>query len=570
MNKKSEPLIYIPMKKIPYLKFFIYIGTFVLFLYSCSDDDETDYGTPSIEFSSSEYKVKTGKQVTLHASVSDAVNPVYSWKQDGIIVATDTVFTYDAGTTGEYFFTFRVDADNGSLEEQVKVTVNEKMPPGITIPASFGGYVGKDLEIEPSSVMNSDNATYVWKLEGKVVSTNSTCVINESNVDAYTLTLKVTNEDGVDYASMTVYILPVQSPEIYFDDGSYRTETNKSETRYFTVPLGRSLVMSPVICNLGDDLTFSWTIDGATQSSTSEYLTVTPTEKGTYSVSVTANDGTSTASTTATVECVAPEGSYYRQATEESAAQMNHVYEFIPAPGQFIDYQEGTTMEGVLDNLNASNSVAYIGAYGGYFIVGFDHSVDNSDGADLYIKGNAFSGWSEPGIVWVMQDENGDGLPNDTWYELAGSEAGSSDTKKGYAITYYKPDQAQQDVLWSDNMGNISSVDYNGYHNQDYYFPMFIAEDAYTLTGTRLGSTMAIGDLETSVGYDWGYVDNYGPGAPDNALFEIDNAIQADGSSIELKYIDFVKVHTAMIGKGAAVGEISCEAGSPYDYHLKE
>ena len=65
-------------------------------------------------------------------------------------------------------------------------------------------------------------------------------------------------------------------------------------------------------------------------------------------------------------------------------------------------------------------------------------------------------------------------------------------------------------------------------------------------------------------------MDNYGPGAPDNALFEIDNAIQADGSSIELKYIDFVKVHTAMIGKGAAVGEISCEAGSPYDYHLKE
>ena len=560
------------MKKITYLKFFFYLGIFILFFVSCSEDDETpiDHGTPSIEFSSPEYLVKVGKQLTLHASVENAMNPIYSWKLDGIIVSTDTIFSYDAKTTGEYFFIFRVDADNGSIEEQVKVTVNGKMSPEITIPSSFGGYIGEDLEITPTSVLYADDATYVWKLNGEVISTESTCVINENIVDSYSLTLKVTNEDGVDYKTIIVYILPQKIPEIFFDDGSYRTETNKSAPRHFSVPIGRSFVMAPVISNMGENLTFTWSVDGATQSSTSEYFTFTPLEKGTYTVSVTANDGTTTASTTATVKCVDEEGTYYRQATEGSTAKMNHVYEFIPAPGQFINYQEGTTMEGVLANLNSSVSVGMIGAYGGYFIVGFDHSVDNSDGTDLLIDGNAFAGWSEPGIVWVMQDENGDGLPNDTWYELAGSEANSSDTKKRYAITYYKPIAPQQDVLWSDNMGNISSVDYNGYHSQDYYFPMFIQEDSYTLIGTRLGSTMEISDLETSVGYDWGYVDNYGQGYPSNAMFEIDNAIQADGSSIHLQYIDFVKVHTAMIGKGASVGEISCEAGSPYDYHLQE
>ena len=559
------------MKKITYLKFFFYIGTFLLFSASCKDDEDTpvNYGTPAIEFSASEYKVKVGKQVTLQASVSDAVNPIFSWKLDGVIVATDTVFTYDAEETGEYFFTFRVDADNGSGEEQVKVTVAEKVSPSITIPTSFGGYVGQDLEIAPTSVLNADDATYVWKLNGEVISTNSTCVIKESTVDSYTLTLQVTNEDGVDYVTMTVYILPVQAPEIYFDNGSYRTETNKNEIRHFSVPMGRSLIMAPVISNMGDNLIFTWELDGAVQSSTSEYFTFSPTEKGTYTVSVTANDGTTTASTTATVECVAAEGTYYRPATGESAALMNHVYEFIPAPGQFINYQIGTTMQGVLDKLNEENSVAMIGAYGGYFIVGFDHSVENSEGKDLQISGNAFSGWSEPGIVWVMQDENGDGLPNDTWYELAGSEANSSATKKRYAITYYKPDGPQQDVLWSDNMGNINSVDHNGYHSQDYYFPMFVEEESYTLVGTRLGSTMEIGDLETSAGYDWGYVDNYGT-VGQNDIFEIDNAIQADGSSIKLQYIDFVKVHTAMLGKGSAVGEISTEAGSPYDNHLLE
>ncbi len=168
-----------------------------------------------------------------------------------------------------------------------------------------------------------------------------------------------------------------------------------------------------------------------------------------------------------------------------------------------------------------------------------------------------------------MQDENGDGQPNDTWYELKGSETGKSETKQRYAITYYKPKAPRENVLWTDNVGRINSVDINGYHTQDYYFPMFIQEDSYTLCGTCLGSTMTIGELETSPGYDWGYVDNYGPGVPDNALFDISHAIQADGSAANLEYIDFVKVHTAMTGKGAAVGEISCEPGIPYDYHIK-
>ena len=43
--------------------------------------------------------------------------------------------------------------------------------------------------------------------------------------------------------------------------------------------------------------------------------------------------------------------------------------------------------------------------------MGFDHSVDNIAGYDLAIRGNAFDGSSEPGIVWVSRDENG----NDLW-----------------------------------------------------------------------------------------------------------------------------------------------------------
>ena len=68
---------------------------------------------------------------------------------------------------------------------------------------------------------------------------------------------------------------------------------------------------------------------------------------------------------------------------------------------------------------NPSPNWVSLGGFGGYIVVGFDHSIDNSGDYDLGILGNSFSGSSEPGIVWVMQDENGNGLPDDTWYELA-------------------------------------------------------------------------------------------------------------------------------------------------------
>ena len=38
-----------------------------------------------------------------------------------------------------------------------------------------------------------------------------------------------------------------------------------------------------------------------------------------------------------------------------------------------------------------------------------------------------------------MQDVNGDGLPNDEWYELKGSEYGKPETIQDYAVTYFRP-----------------------------------------------------------------------------------------------------------------------------------
>lgn len=560
----------IPMQFFTRMKW-LFLFSLIIQLWSCKKDvEKIQTKPPDISFATEtgEYKVKAGKTVVLEAKVTDVINPVYSWKLDGKIISTSLTCAFKNDRPGEQFLSFRVDAENGSSEKQVKVSVLEKLPPEITVSANMIAWANIDSRIV-ATALYADSAQYVWRLNGAVVGTDSVYIFNQTALGKNQLTLKVITAEGEDLKLISVTVLPRAEPTLYFDNGHYRVMSNITETRKMSVSIGKTLVLAPVIVSIENPGSFEWTVDGVVQASHSEYFSFTPSAKGFYNVAV--KELTTNATAVVQVECTAAEGTYFRNIISGNKASAANGFDFVPAPGQFINYQLGSTKEKALTDLQNAldvNGAPYIGAYGGYFIVGFDHSVKNEEGkADLKIDGNAFPGWSEPGIVWVMQDENGNGLPDDTWYELAGSEAGKPETKLRYAITYYKPNAAKSDVLWTDNLGRTGSVDYNGYHSQAYYFPMFIKEDYYTLTGTCLASTFAVGAIETSAGYPWGYVDNYGDRSKKD--FWIEDAMQADGIPANLKYIDFVKVHTGMIGKGAAVGEISTEAGVPIDLHFK-
>ena len=54
--------------------------------------------------------------------------------------------------------------------------------------------------------------------------------------------------------------------------------------------------------------------------------------------------------------------------------------------------------------------------------------------------------------------------------------------------------------------------------------------------------------------YDWGYADN-----ANGNLFRISDAIDAEGKAVDLKFIDFIKVQTALNAKSGWVGELSTE-----------
>ena len=280
----------------------------------------------------------------------------------------------------------------------------------------------------------------------------------------------------------------------------------------------------------------------------------------------------------------------YRPRTESSAAEAQKVWEYTPAPGQFINELKTSGFTG--EELTAEAAVAYaerrmsegrfvsLGGFGGYIVVGFDHSVDNGGGYDLAVEGNSFDGSSEPGIVWVMQDENGDGKPNDTWYELRGSESGKPTTIQNYSVTYYRPAEPQSAVKWSDSEGAEGEIDYVGaHHSQDYYYPKWIAADSYTLIGTRLEARnydkSGNGSYWILPEYDWGYADNFSAvdcnQKGDKAHnFDISNAIDYAGNSIPLQYIDFIKVQTATNAQCGWIGENSTEVCGFYDCNITE
>jgi PKD repeat protein len=554
------------MDRLKYLLTIVFPSILLLSLsVSCKKDIPEEAVTPPvITFVSGEgeYRLKIGDSVDLIAAVSNTVNPVYTWRIGEKIVSTVTSFTFVAEKTGEYFVNFRVDADNGSDEKQLKILAMEKTPPKITLPSAAVAFINVD-KVFVAAAENAENAVYVWRLDGEIVSNTSTYTFNRTEMGIYTLTLKVTADDGQDLKTITVTTLPEQQPEIFFDNGRYRSAGNAGELRKTTVPYGKPLVLAPVICNIDNPAAFVWTVNGATQAATGEYFVFEPAAQGVYIVAATEQSTGATAEVQVT--CTPPEGVYRR--TGGANRYAANAFYYMPAPGQFVNDITAANPDEALSALQGwcgkAGSYFHIGAFGGYWIVGFDHSVDNkADAPDLAINGNAFSGWCEAGVVWVMQDNNGNGLPDDAWYELKGSETGKPETRQRYAITYYKPADADYGALWADNAGRTGTVDKAG------GFPEFVAEEYYTLVGTCLNSTFEInGGLESSKCYEWGYVDgiNNSPSRPNSNEFWIEDAIQADGSPANLQYVDFVKVHTAVVGQGAAVGELSTESYCPVE-----
>lgn len=541
---------------------------FAFILTGCREDKDTL--PPVISFGQQVYEILTDEEITIEPVYENCGNATYLWTCNGETLSTEPSLTFMSREPGEFYILLTAANSGGSDREEIGIFVYGQMPPKISMPGAAGGFrTLKDSTLTLAPEITSGLPyTCSWTIGGQEVSQDSVLTFPTSETGTFDVSFSVENRDGSAKLEFTVTVL---SPADAF---SWTFTSDR-----YSLSSGRSIVLSPVDISYAFDAEYTWSIDGEqVQTSANPEFIFSRTEEGTYGVSVTMTNSYTSASHDLSIQVCAPEGTYMRPAGAGSNPMASSVLEYIPAPGQFINdgFTAATDEEAcryALGRLNEGSHVS-LGAFGGYLTAGFDHSVESSNGGyDLQITGNAHESSSEPGIIWVSQDENGDGLPNDTWYELRGSEYGKEETWQDYAVTYYRPSGPKMPVEWTDNRGGSGTVDYlPAYHAQSSYYPAWVDAGSYTLRGTRLQDRLTdeSGNGSMWIGYPfgWGYADNWSATDPDIDKFRISDAVQWDGSPANLKYIDFVRIQCGVQAKGGWTGEQSTEITLIRDLHL--
>lgn len=234
------------------------------------------------------------------------------------------------------------------------------------------------------------------------------------------------------------------------------------------------------------------------------------------------------------------------------------VLEYCPAMGQFVNilpkYEEGDTYQTMLAKAQSSlrEGVAItLGGFGGYVTLSVGKQIKNlPNQRDFRVLGNAFLfdtetmvGNSEPGIVLVSVDVNNNGLPDDEWYELAGSEYYKDETTHHFTKQWFKSDVSIN----------------NPYHTQP-YFPQWLIDTVINVSGTLLAShSMYQGGVVSQQVLDFGYADNKPNSDVDGTAFDLDWAVDNNGQTVHLQYCDFIRIQTAVDEYFPMIGELSTE-----------
>ena len=550
--------------------FSAFIFLIVLVITGCREQRESL--PPVIVLQQQLYETVVGETVTVTPEYENCgEGTAWLWTCDGETLSVEESLTFTSDEAGEYYIMLSVSNSAGEDKAELRIDVYGMMPPEISLPGAVRGFsvLQDSLLVLAPEISSALPVTYSWTIDGKTVSTDSVYTFPTGETGTFEAGLCVENRDGRDEIEFTVEVM---SPGEAFSWTFDRTE--------YGISSGRSLLLRPQDIEYPFDAVYTWSVDGTeVQSGESSEYVFDLTAEGSYTVSVTMRNSYTAASQDLTVTVLPAEGTYFRAADASSSASISKVYEYTPAPGQFInDGVTLTTQEEAcsyaFERLSKDQFVS-LGAFGGYLIAGFDHSVESSTdgGFDLQITGNAHSSSSEPGIIWVSQDENGNGLPDDTWYELRGSEYGKPETWQDYAVTYYRPSSNGTSIEWTDNRGSSGTVDYiPAYHSQETYFPLWITTDSYTLRGTRLEDRLVDengnGSLWIGHPFDWGYADNWSGTDPDIDKFRISDAVRWDGEPADLTYIDFVKIQCGVQAKGGWTGEQSTELTLIRDLHI--
>jgi len=572
---------------------------------SCNKDEviEADAQRPQIVLDSEDgvYTAKVGREISISPDFKYVSDEDIRWLVDGSVVNIGPEWTVAWDRVGQYYATVCATNTAGTVEEEIRIDVFDLTPPVISMALPEGGLKvapGTDCVLAPD-IQHADmeDFTITWTVDGETVCDEMTYTFNRAEEGVYHISIIASNCDGRAEKNFDITVGAVSGYRVLF---APVCGLSPATTLYAFA--GRKVCLTPAYSGFTSPR-FYWELNCSAVDCDGVSYSFTPEKPGDYKVRVCVTNGTPSssyrkvsrnaamladgASAEITVKCVdADEADRERKAGASASPYATNVFEWTPAPGQFIN--ETSSIGGMTGNETTpeaaaewakkrldSNFFVSLGSFGGYISVGFDHSIPASGGDyDFYIEGNAFlsenGGSNEPGVVWVMQDVNGNGLPDDQWYELAGSEA--SHASRNFAVSYYRPSGVAMDVQWTASDGSEGTIKYlSMFHKQDYYYPAWVNVDSYTLYGTLLPANNS---QDPTTGYwnnapfAWGYADNAGSDnlqgstssdSKQRTGFKISNAVYSDGTPVKLKYVDFIKVQTGVLANSGVLGEISTE-----------
>lgn len=349
----------------------------------------------------------------------------------------------------------------------------------------------------------------------------------------------------------------------------------------FSVATNKVLRLRPEMIDL-DDATFEWTQEfkgaKAVVSDKPDFDFITL-DAGEYTLTLKATKPSGEIpefSKTALVTVTAPE--------EEYSPFISRIIDFLPAPGINLnsgwkDNQgvQATTKDEVFNDiylgLSKGSGNYSLGAFGGYMIVGFDHTIINKSGycdfTTKYQGGN--NTMVSPSIIWVAFDANGNGKPDDDeWYEIKGSEYGK-DKDLGIHTYTYSTTQENQSYAWEREDGTKGSITPPPLVKSPIpQVPFWITEGTYALSGRELDTYIDPANMFANpTPFAWGYAGNQLNNTAAAAI-DIDWAIDAKGNSVHLPGVDFIKVVNATQKMRQMQGECRYQVQSIEDLHLQE
>lgn len=266
--------------------------------------------------------------------------------------------------------------------------------------------------------------------------------------------------------------------------------------------------------------------------------------------------------------------------TNNPSAYINKIFDYQYGPGQHASFISPTEKaeDFIGEPWTRNKSFISLGGWGGYVIAGFNHAVVNTNGPDIAIFTQP-SVSSEPGVVYVMEDINNDGLPNDgTWFELRGSEYNNSETIHNYEVTYFKPGSSGY-VTWKDNQGKSGSL-VPGFNNDSWWWSGYADKNSVTFSGERLPDVFENTSKDPTIElwlqrkglFQFGYAEcyfnsDYNAKLKANML-DISSAVDVSGKSVNLSKISFIKIQSSVFQQAGWLNEVSTEISGAADIHF--